>query len=198
MPMVAAASMALGASVANAATLTFYNDLNPNDTQRFTLECSLGCSAAEFSTDDPTVLGDFVGWNAADGDGDLINNLTGAQASTDFVNLFTGNTFDKDADRNFIDGGGVSGAMFFSSAEFLLIKIGKSPNVGLIWNTGGANNKFTFSATKGTGSGLSGIEEFGDNDFPPGGIIPVPAGLPLLLSAMGVFAIVRARKRKAA
>ncbi|MEO3414715.1 VPLPA-CTERM sorting domain-containing protein [Roseovarius sp. CAU 1744] len=38
----------------------------------------------------------------------------------------------------------------------------------------------------------------GVDEDPPGGVIPVPAGLPLLLSAMGVFGIVRARKRKAA
>ncbi len=33
---------------------------------------------------------------------------------------------------------------------------------------------------------------------PPGGVVPVPAGLPLILSALGVFGIVSSRKRKAA
>ena len=193
-PVAVGAVLALGANTVSAATLTFYNDVNPNDTSRATFNCSLGCEGALFDSNDPLVA-NLTSWSGSLGD--LVDNLTGAQASTDFVNRITGESYDKDADRTETSRAGFANVMFTSSAEYILFKIGKSPNVGLIKNTGGANNKFTFNQV-GRGAGLSNTEEFGRVDDPPGGVIPVPAGLPLLISALGVFGIVRSRKRKSA
>ena len=100
-----------------------------------------------------------------------------------------------------------SGATAFTStALYILFKIGGGNEfaTALIHNTSGGLLNFSFTQIA-TGSGLSHISEFGEAcppDFfgcgPPVNVIPLPAGLPLLLSALGIGAILRRKGRKQA
>jgi hypothetical protein len=164
--LIAAAFTVVG-TVASATTLSFYNDVDPNDTLRFTVDCS-SCSAWDGS-----------GWGT---DGDLFDNPGGAQDETDWVNGITGGGFPKTVDS------GDPGDVFVSSAEYILVKVGVQPNVGLIWNQGGEQT-FTFTQV-GQGAGLSHITEFGRST-----VIPLPAAGFLLLGALGGMGFV-ARRRK--
>ena len=158
---------------ANASLLTFYDDgLTPSG-ERFTLSCLLTCQAWDGV--------DFLG---TDGDlFDLANN--GEQTEIDEVNSITGETYTSLAKT---DRGGVSSAMFTSSAEYILIKIGQGPDVGIIRNLS-AGNKFTFTAT-GQGAGFSHSSEFGR--IPA---VPVPAAVWLFGTALiGFIGISRRTK----
>ena len=147
---------------ANASLLTFYDDgLTPSG-QRFTLDCSLNCTAWDSV--------DFLG---TDGDLDDMAN-SGDAAEIAYVNSITGESY---ASLTKTDRGGVSTAMFTSSAEYILIKIGRGPNVGVIRNLS-AGNKFTFTAT-GQGAGFSHTSEFGK--IPA---VPVPAAAWLFGTAL--------------
>jgi hypothetical protein len=63
----------------------------------------------------------------------------------------------------------------------------------------GTYSSMFFNANGLTGDAVSHISLFGGtNDDPGVGIIPLPAGLPLLLSALGLGGLLRLRQRKAA
>lgn len=172
---------AMLSSTAQANTLTFYNDAATQDTERFTLECSLGC------------LGwDGTGFSAPDGDlFSLANNSEALEILT--VNALTGGSF---VSLIKTDMGGSDFASFTSSAMYLLIKIGRSPDVTVILNTF-VDNVFTFTQT-GKGAGFSHVSEFGENiDISPDPI-PLPGGIVLLLSALaGLAGLARMRKTAA-
>ena len=149
---------------ANASSLlTFYNDL-PTDTQRFTVSCTLGCDAWEGTT--PTTWGLDGDLFALGSSGDAteiakVNTVT--SKSPAFTSLIKTET------------GGFVG--FTSSAEYILIKIGSTPNYGLIRNAL-AGNVFTFTQT-GTGAGFSHSSEFGTVSA-----VPVPAAAWLFGTAL--------------
>ncbi len=157
---------------ANAATLTFYNDGLTPAGERFSIECSGSCTA-------------WDGGNFAGTDGDLFslaNNSEALELAT--VNSVTGETFNSLTKTQY----GTSNAMFTSSAEYILIKIGQTPNVGIIQNLT-ADNKFTFTQI-GSGAGLSHTSEFGKTTT----VVPLPAAGFLLLSAVGLLGFSRRRK----
>ena len=157
---------------ANAATLNFYNDAATQTTLRFTLDCTGSCTAW-----------DGVDFAGTDGDlFDLANASEALELST--VNSITGESFASLTKTQF----GTSNAMFTSSAEYILIKIGSSPNVGIIQNLT-ADNKFTFTQI-GRGAGLSHVSEFGKTTT----VVPLPAAGFLLLSAVGLLGFSRRRK----
>lgn len=195
-PVVGAAVLAVAASSAvSAATIKFYDETDPTTTFRGTFVCSLGCEAAWFDSNDPTIA-TVTSWSSTEGD--LIWNTGGAPDSTNFVNDVLGTSYDKDDDRTETARGGLENTSFVSNAEYILFKIGTTPNVGLIKNTGGFGNLFTYTAVSGVGAGLSNTQEFGEYPDPSGGVIPLPAGLPLILSALGLTGLLRLRHRKSA
>lgn len=184
------AALLLSAGIGSAAQLNFYNDAATQTTLRFTLECSLGCLAW-----------DGGGFSAPDGDlFALANNSEALEIAT--VNSLTGESYTSLTKTN---GGGSESADFTTSAEYILIKIGQSPDVAVVQSFG-ENNEFKFRATKGTGSGLSHWSAFGENECdpavqlcgPPVNQVPVPASLPLMMGALGIVGIVARRRRKAA
>ena len=146
---------------ANASSLlTFYNDL-PAGTERFTVSCTLGCDAYEGTT--PTT------WGL---DGDLFETgNSGSATEIAKVNAITGETYTSMTKDE------TGTETFTSNAEYILIKIGRGPNVGLIRNAL-AGNMFTFTAT-GQGAGLSHVTEFGQVSA-----VPVPASVWLFGTAL--------------
>jgi hypothetical protein len=147
-------------SAANASTLNFYNDL-PTDTLRFSVGCT-GCSAYEGTS--PTTWG-------VDGDlFELTNSGSGSETSE--VNSITDEDY---ADWSAKDETGTM--TFTSSAEYILIKIGQTPNYGLIMNSL-VDNTFIFTEI-GRGAGLSHVTEFGQIS-----VVPVPAAFWLFGSAL--------------
>lgn len=175
-------SMLPGAAQAN--TLSFYNDADTLDTLRFTLSCSLGCTAWDGSA-----------FTSPEGDlFTLANNSEALELAT--INSLSGGSFTL-ADYTKTDSGGVSALSFMSSAMYILIKIGRSPDVAVIMNTF-VDNVFEFTAIAGTGSGLSHYSEVGLNrDIDPDPI-PLPGGIVLLLSGLvGLGGLARMRKAAA-
>ena len=145
---------------ANAALLTFYDDAGSLTNERFTVSCTLSCEV----------------WNGVDFAGtngdlfDLPNN--GEQTEIDKVNDLTGESYTsltKDDSPN---------AAFTSSAEYILFKIGKGPNVGIIHNLS-LGNMFTFTSIAGQGAGFSHYSEFGKVSA-----VPVPAAAWLFGTAL--------------
>ncbi len=80
---------------------------------------------------------------------------------------------------------------FMSTAEYILLKIGggNSLNVALIHNLSGGKLNLNFSTTA-QASGLSHYTEFGETS-----VVPLPAALPLLLTAIAGFGLVGRRKK---
>ncbi len=83
-------------------------------------------------------------------------------------------------------------------------------SVAVFWNTTDSDIVVTFDDSNNTCTtgqngnsnecgGISHFKAISDGTFdPPGGVVPLPAGLPLLLSALGFGGLLRLRKRKAA
>jgi hypothetical protein len=87
---------------------------------------------------------------------------------------------------------GNSGSMSFtSSAAYILIAIGQSPDMLLISNTSGVEQTFTWTAFDASGAGLSHYTEFGMAN------VPLPAAGFLLFGALGGLGFIARRKRKA-
>jgi len=170
-----AAAIALFAMSAPGFTtpISVYDDGTTTDTLRFTLGCgSAGGDCAGLlevlissSTFNPTTGSLF----------DMANSNPATEAA--FVDANTGATFTTGTQT---DAGGVANYEFFTSAEYITIKIGEEPNYALFHNLDGTLDLF-FQETEGTGSGFSHYTEFG------GGMsVPEPAelgvfGLGLLL-----------------
>ena len=170
----------LSMAPASAAVLTFYDNLSDLSTDRFTLSCSLGCSAWAGGTT----------FNAADGSGLMTGTFGNETVEAGVINAAAGTSFDKDdATKYSISLGKYD---FSSNAEYFFIKIGQDPRGAVVWNTGGFGNLFGFQEVKGTGSGLSHYTEFGQV-----AAVPLPAAGLLLLSVLGAGAFV-ARRKKAA
>ncbi len=91
--------------------------------------------------------------------------------------------------------------------KYVILKIGNEPDYTIIRND--SDGALTFSYTKASGAkgslshffGFGAVEECDPSVEvcgPPVGEVPVPAALPLLLSALGVTAVMTRRRRKAA
>lgn len=180
------------------------------------LTCSLGCqgidSTAVTNTTDPLALPTPGTINTVtpyvDGYSDLFidGNSSSPANEASFVKAITGVEFSAVAQKttgivtsNPVNPGDpVKGsASFTTSALYILLKIGNEPNLTIIKNTGGPDNLFTYTPKASQGAGLSHYSEFGTaggGNFD----VPLPAGLPLLLSGVGVMAFVARRKARKA
>jgi hypothetical protein len=185
---------------ANAATLlTFYGDWNspppgPQITydaadDRGSLSCEFACegllsnlASGIYSQNVPNVS-TASGWSVSAADlFYLANNSLATELA--FVNAVV--------DPDFLTGtktDGTGGSMIFTSmAEYILIKIGASPDMALIHNTSGVSQTYTYTAFSGEGAGLSHYTEFGGTE------IPLPAAGFLLFAGLGALAALKRRK----
>jgi len=190
---------ALFASAANAVPITLYGSYSHKDglydasDDRGQLTCSLGCSGLTSSL----VSGPY--------DANVPNVTTQAGFSSVAADLFyLGNNSDA-SELAFVnavlhpdvaagtrtDTFGVSSYTFTSSALYLLLKIGTSPDMALIWNSSGQAQTYSYLGFQGEGAGLSHFTEYG-------GPTSVPEPETLLLLAPGVLALaLRLRRRRA-
>jgi hypothetical protein len=216
--------LALAASSASAATLSITGDITFENLggggkeytydpaiERAELECTLGCEGlkinlAEFSQ---TLSGGSFLSNPDIDDADGFG--------VGFAELFIGEPKDELSYINSIVGDGTyasgvkteEGGDFYewtTNAEYILLKIGLDPNMTIIKNTGGYGNVFTYRQSDG-GQGLSHFTSYGEYECPTGdprcggGVlppVPLPAGMPMLLGAFGLLAVVRRKFSKAA
>ena len=187
----------LTAGAVEASSLKFYDDAATDTNHRFTLDCTGLCEGWIL----PTSV--FSG-----SEGDMFSgidpttdspSITGAADEIAAINARTGESF---ASITKTDMGGVASKIFNSSAAYFLIAVGKSPRWALVKNLTD-DNKFTFTQV-GSGTGFSHLSEAGDvcrvfDDVcgPPVNEVPLPAGLPLLMGALGITGIVARRRKKA-
>lgn len=179
------------APLANATPASFYNDAATQTTLRFTLGCGSAtgdCSGqlavlqseSPYSFDSTSpLIGDMF---------DLANS--GIATETNFVNTATGQNF---ATGTQITAGGSSGWEFFTSAQYFLIKSGKSPSYALVQNLSGGQLDLFYTQTNGTGSGFSHYTVFGTATKVS---VPEPAALGMLglgVLLIGLFAGLRRR-----
>lgn len=172
------------ATSASAVVLTIYDDFATQTGAQATIECT-GCLAWQFDT------------TFGSPDGQIFFDFGNPNAEAGFINTATGTTSFTGADATKVDTAGAASFDITSSAAYLWLKIGN--NGAIIQNTGGANNLFEFDAISGTGSGLSHYTQFGTSG---GGVVvpsvPLPATLPLFLTALGAGGFAFRRKQKAA
>ena len=180
----------VAAPMANATPVSFYNDAATQNTLRFTLGCgsATGDCAGLLAVLDSESPYSFDSTDPLIGDLFALNN-SGIATETAFVNTATGESF---ATGTQIAAGGSDGWEFSTSAEYFLIKTGKSPDHALIHNLSGGQLDLFYSQTNGTGSGFSHYTEFGGGTV----TVPEPATLGMLgfgVMLVGLFAGLRRR-----
>lgn len=200
---VLSASLAIGVLFANAASavpITLYGSYSHQDglydagDDRGQVTCSVGCSgllsslpSGPYDSDVPNVLtADGFSTDSADLFY-LANNSEAGELA--FVNAVVDPDFVEGAHT---DGGGATSFSFTSAALYILLKIGTSPDVALIWNTSGGEQTYSYTGYRAEGAGLSHYVEYG-------GPVSVPEPETFLLLAPGVLVMaLRMRRRKVA
>ncbi|NNF25177.1 MAG: VPLPA-CTERM sorting domain-containing protein [Rhodobacteraceae bacterium] len=172
----------LGATGASAAAVTFFNGLDA----QATVSCTVSCDG--LVSTDPSVWGEEATlFNSIDVDGDDPGTGVGLNDENDWVSAADGGAFTGTKDES-------PDTTFESSAKYVLIKLGNEPSIGLIRNTSGGSQSYTFTNlcegpdNNCTGGGLSHITEFGMFDVPQ---IPLPAAGFLLIGALGGLGALR-------
>jgi hypothetical protein len=201
-----AMTVALGAApIASAATVTFFGSQSPAGAGQFTYDpnddraqliCSLGCDgllstqgAGTFPNSAP--VPDISTANGFSGSAADLFDLANSSAATELA--FVNSVVDPDFASGTKTDVNLNSFTFVSSAAYILFKIGATPDYALIRNLF-AGNTFDFSAFAGEGAGLSHITEYGTVS----GVIPLPAALPLFLTAFGGLAFFGWRRRSGA
>lgn len=207
----AAAALICGAGFvghsASAATVSIYSDGGaPHSTERATLTCT-ECSVLIY-TADATDSGGYLGANnVLEGTLPGDHGFSSVGSATDFGELFA-NSFDAnpsgeadwfnsimgtsitltDADKTeTVDG------TYVSSASYVIVKVGRSPNYTILRNDDDGSDdgmfSFTWSGSSGGGAGLSHFTEVA-------AAIPVPAAGFMLIGGIGALAALRRRRKK--
>ena len=196
------AALAAGMSFATAASavpITLYGSYSQQDglydaaDDRGQLDCSVGCSgltsslvSGHYDSDVPNVLSQS-GFSSENADVFYLANNSDA-AELAFVNAVISPDY---ATGVRTDTGGLSSFTFTSAAMYILLKIGATPDMALIWNTSGQAQTYSYLGFPGEGAGLSHFTEYG-------GPTGVPEPETLLLLAPGVLALaLRLRRRRA-
>lgn len=125
---------------------------------------------------------------------DLGNASQAGEAA--FVSAVTGISFGESAQ---LPGGG-GAKSFFSSALYILFKIGSDPNYALVKNTGTIGQQYSYANLDGQGAGLSHYVEYGKLPDPPPPPPPSPVPLPAsaLLMFLGIGSLSALRRRRSA
>jgi hypothetical protein len=176
--LVALALLVVWGSVASASVILVDNTF-PATLFRGTMSCDLSCEGLVGDT--PTVFSSTAA---------RLYDLPDSSKTTElaWVNGLTGESF-LSGTKTTAPGGNLT---FTSAALYILIKIGRDPNVTLFKNTSGAPLTLSWVAEPGTGGGLSHFTEFGQ--VSP---IPLPAALPLLAGGLGMLGWLGRRKKRA-
>ncbi len=183
-----ALSVGLFASAANAATINVWNDTDINTSHTLTLRgavtCDVACSVLNYSSGaygfgDPGELFDGPTNSGDASEAAWANSVTGGSFTA--ADVAAGKT-DPAADNT----------DYVTNALYVILKIGLNPDYTIIRNdSGGALTFSWFNQPGGNGGGLSHYTELGAS------VVPVPAALPLMLSAFGIGAFVTRKRRKA-
>jgi len=197
--MIAAAALIAGSGVfltaptVGAATLNFYNDAATSTTLRATGDCGGGSCAGliEVLFVEATTPGTAIFDSVAPFDADLVT-LSGqsSQDEADWINLQTGLSISKDDvedGKTGVAAGAGDNFTLTTFAEWILLKIGTSPNVALIHNLAGNPLVINYSSESGSGAGLSHYTEIA--------AVPLPAAGVLLIGALGGLVALRRRRK---
>ena len=192
--LVTASALALGglfANVANANVITLYGDYSHSSdyynatVARGSISCSVSCSGLLSSLPSGSYVSVVPEVNTADGfstsSADLFHLGSDSEATeTAFVNDVVDANWPTGVKT---DGNGSLNFTFTSAAMYILVKIGRDPNIALLWNTTGQIQTYTWTGLPGSGAGLSHI-------------LGVPEPESLLLLLPGVAAIAMAMRRR--
>ncbi|MBC7285119.1 VPLPA-CTERM sorting domain-containing protein [Hoeflea sp.] len=193
LPIAAVFALAGGlASHAQAMTVAFQNGADGGGTDRFTVTCGISCEGWLFDAKKlDGSIGGLIGFqneSYATGKGAAWEEALLASVAGE-----TGLSFSKTPEN--------PPTSYSSNALYQLFKIGTTPNVGVLKNTAGVVQDYTFAAIDGEGAGLSHIANYdivGGGGVTPPSPVPLPAGLPLMLTAVGGLAVVVRRKSRKA
>jgi hypothetical protein len=179
----------VAAPLANATVVSVYNDASTHDTLRFTIGCGSvdgDCSGllAVLASDSPYT---FDSTNPLEGSLFALPNQDPA-TEAGLVNAAAGTSFTTGTQTS---AGGSDGWEFATSAEYFLIKTGRSPDNAVFHNISGGTLDLFYTQTTGTGSGFSHYTEFGRTVT-----VPEPAALGMFgLGALLIGLIAGLRRR---
>ena len=182
------------ASTSNAGLITIYGDYSPGPAgpeiyydatvARGTLECSISCEgltssliSGVYSADVPE-LSTADGWSSISADLFHLDN-NGIATELSLINSFSTEPYDRGTQT---DTGGADSYDFSSVSEYLLFKIGASPDMFLVRNTSGQVQEYSYTGFSGLGSGLSHVTS-----------VPEPGSISLLAAGLIFIALMRRR-----
>lgn len=183
---VVGAGMALG-TAAQASTIEVWNDTQ-YDVPANTVanRGSVTCTSCEVLTYNPS------SFTFSSTTGELFDGPTNSGDATEaaWVNTVLGTSFTTaDVTAGKVSTGIFDSYSYTTSAQYVILKIGKNPDYTVLMNTSGGAMTWSWNNYKADGGGLSHYITLGDP-----APVPLPAAGLLLLGALGGLAAVRRRK----